>query len=395
MHFVVITVNCCKDKDMIRKFALSILLVAGVTCSASAQRYDLPSSVGSAPTRQVNISDAYDAWYSGPDAYQPISASELYSQPTEPNAVYSPSTWIQEASKESEGGAGAAGGGEEGGGGGGGGAAAAVNPSAPLSQLQFQNVFIPESYGGSGYSNQFILQPVIAITNKPGSYFPYHIARPTFPILAPTSDPDGPLSDQGGLGDTTYFDLYVHPIKKGVNYAVGPVVILPTSTNPDGIHGDKQFGLHEWQFGPAFAYVNSARVKGLTFGFLFEAPFSLESNAYSVSVQPIFTKLLKGEKFVGIGDLAMKFDDQNGNYNIPLSIQFGKVVKAGELPLKIFLQPEYTPAGFTTQPTAKYGVKLSISVLLPGANFGYSKEKEEKRQNKRCNRGCLGHCQCN
>jgi hypothetical protein len=149
------------------------------------------------------------------------------------------------------------------------------------------------------------------------------------------------------------------------------VIVFPTSTNPDFIHGDRQLGLGEWQLGPAFAYINAALIEKLTLGALLEAPFSFESDAFSVTVQPIFTKLLHDEWFVGIGDLAWKISDQNDNYNFPLSLQVGKVVKAGELPLKIFLQPEYTPAGLTSQPTTKYGVKLSVSFLLPGAKFGY------------------------
>jgi hypothetical protein len=86
-----------------------------------------------------------------------------------------------------------------------------------------------------------------------------------------------------------------------------------------------------------------------------------------------------------------KFDDQNGNYNLPLSLRMGKVFKAGKQPINIFLQPQYTPPGLTSQPSAKYGVKLSITFLLPGAEFGYSKEKAEKRA---CRGGCLGcrHC---
>lgn len=51
------------------------------------------------------------------------------------------------------------------------GAGDAVNPGAPLSQIQFQNVFIPESYQSSGYSNQFILQPVFSVNRNPGSFF--------------------------------------------------------------------------------------------------------------------------------------------------------------------------------------------------------------------------------
>ena len=133
-----------------------------------------------------------------------------------------------------------------------------------------------------------------------------------------------------------------------------------------------------------------SRKKGWVTGFLFQMPFSTESDAYSVNVQPIFTKLLKNEKYIAAGDLLLNFNDQNDGYNIPLSVKFGKVIKAGKQPINIFIQPQYTPAGFHSGPTANYGVKLSMSFLLPGAEFGYNKDKAAKQ----CGRGCLGcrHC---
>jgi hypothetical protein len=375
---------------MIRKFALAVLLVAGIACSAPAQqRFAMPSAIGSAPTRQVN-GPGYNETFSGPGAYQPSSANEAYAQPYEPISNYSPASWVQEAEKASGGEAGAAGGG---GGGQAAGAAAANNPGVPLSQFQFQNVFVPESYGSTGYANQFIVQPVIAINLNPDNYFQYHIVRATLPVLAPLPDPDGIVPDRGGLGDTTYFDLYFPKSKKeGVKFGYGPVAILPTSTSPSLIHGDRQTGLGEWQLGPAAAYINSSK-KGWVFGALVEIPFSLESDAYAVECQPILTKLLKDEKYIAIGDLLWKFDDQNGNYNIPLSMKFGKVIKAGKQPINVFLQPEYTPVGLTSHGTqSKYGLKISVSFLLPGAEFGYNKEKAAK---KACGSSCLGCCHCN
>ena len=134
-----------------------------------------------------------------------------------------------------------------------------------------------------------------------------------------------------------------------------------------------------------------SRKKGWVTGFLVQAPFSLESDAYSISVQPIFTKLLKDEKYIAAGDLLLTLNDQDDGYNIPLSVKFGKVFQAGKQPINIFLQPQYTPAGFHSGPTAKYGVKLSMSFLLPGAEFGYNKDKAAK---KSCRRGCVGGCHC-
>lgn len=256
--------------------------------------------------------------------------------------------------------------------GGGAGAAAAVNPGAPLSQIQFQNVLIPESYGGSGYSNQFIVQPVISVNRMPGSFFEYHVVRPTLPVLDPTPDPDGPADAVGGLGDITLIDIYVHSTsKKGLIWGVGPIAVLPTSTS-------NQTGLGEWQLGPAVAVLDSSK-KNWVLGALVQAPFSLASDSYSVQFQPIMTRLLANESYVGVGDLLWKLDDQNGNYNLPLSFRFGKVFQFGKQPINIFVQPEYTPRGLTSQSTAKYGAKLSMSFLLPGASFGYSPEKAARR----------------
>jgi len=277
---------------------------------------------------------------------------------------------------------GAAGGGAAGGSGGAG-AGAANNPGVPLAQFQFQNVFVPESYEGTGYSNQFIVQPVIPIMRNPDSYFKYHIVRPTLPILSPVPDPDGPLGDSAGIGDLTALDLYFHTPQKGLVWGIGPAYVFPTSTN-------RQTGSGEWQLGPAFAIIDS-RKKSWVYGFLIQAPISLESNAYSISVQPILTKLLKNQKYIAAGDLLLKFDDQDEGYNIPLSLKFGKVFKAGKLPINVFLQPQYTPDGFHSGPTAKYGVKLSMSFMLPGAEFGYSKDKAAKGA---CRRGCIGSCHC-
>ena len=111
----------------------------------------------------------------------------------------------------------------------------------------------------------------------------------------------------------------------------------------------------------------------------------------SVVLQPVFTKLLSRQRYIDWGDLSMTLDDQNSGYNLPLSVRFGKVFKAGKQPINIFVQPQYTPDGFHSGPTAKYGVKLSMSFLLPGASFGYSKEEAARRA---CRRGCVGRCHC-
>jgi hypothetical protein len=270
---------------------------------------------------------------------------------------------IRGQSPSAEGGQSGSGG--ESGGGGGAGAAAATDPSQPLAQLQLQNIFTPETYDASGYSNTFIVQPVIPLNIGKDSYFEYHIIRPTLPIIAPTADPDGPVGTNGGLGDLTVVDVFIHPNEKlKTNFGLGYVAIFPTRTHP-------ALGRGEWQIGPSAVVISRAIPKWI-FGGLVEVPFSVESDAYAVQMQAIALRLLEDEWFIGWGDQILKFTDQNGGYEIPLSLQLGKVVKFGrkQTPMKWFIEPIYTPDGLRSGPGgAKWGIKLNATILFPEAKF--------------------------
>ena len=242
------------------------------------------------------------------------------------------------------------------------GAAAATDPSVPLTQMQFQNVFVPSTYNASGYSNQFILQPVVPI-HLNSKLFPYHIMRPTLPVIAPTADPDGPAEVQGGLGDLTLLDVYLHPIKRlKTNIGFGYVAVFPTATHP-------QLGLQEWQFGPTALLLTTAIPKW-NLGLLAEVPMSLESNAYKVQAQIVAVRMLPHQWYAGWGDLLWTLDDQNGTYDLPLSVRVGKVVSIGKHKLNIFLQPQYTPDGLHSGPTSEWAIKLNVTFLFPKAKFG-------------------------
>ncbi len=162
-----------------------------------------------------------------------------------------------------------------GGGGGGAGAAAATDPSVPLAAFQIQNVFTPESYDASGYANTLILQPVIPLKICEDSFFPYHIIRPTLPIIAPTADPDGPRGVHGGLGDLAVLDIYLHPIEElKTTIGIGYALTAPTRTHP-------ALGRGEWAIGPSVAAITKA-VPKWNIGFLYEQPFSVESDGYDI-----------------------------------------------------------------------------------------------------------------
>ena len=249
------------------------------------------------------------------------------------------------------------------GGEGGAGAAAATDPSVPLAAFQLQNIFTPESYDASGYANILIVQPVIPLKICEDAFFPYHIIRPTLPVIAPTADPDGPRGVHGGLGDLAVLDIYLHPIKElkstiGIGYAL----TAPTRTHP-------ALGRGEWEIGPSIAAITQA-VPKWNIGFLYEQFFSVESDAYSILFQPVIVRTLPDEWYVGWGDLLMKLDDQDGGYNLPISGRVGKVVKCGDTPVNIFVQPSYTPRGLRSGPGGDiWSIKLSMSLLFPGTDL--------------------------
>jgi hypothetical protein len=237
-----------------------------------------------------------------------------------------------------------------------------TDPTAILTQIQFQNIFAVESYNASGYANTFIVQPVLPFpVAMPGlkEFFPAHIMRPTLPFPAPTADPDGPLGVQGGMGDLTILDVGIHPTSWG-NIALGYSLIAPTSTHP-------QLGLQEWQLGPTVGVIYK-KIPKTILGFVAQMPFSLESEASSVDVQLTYVRHLPNQTYIRWGDTFWTFNTDTGAYNMPVQIAFGKVFKKGifGLPNNVFVMPYYTPEEMHSGPGGdKWGVKLNVTLLFP------------------------------
>lgn len=122
----------------------------------------------------------------------------------------------------------------------------ATNPGAPLTQLQLQNIFKPESDNAEGYANQFVFQPVIPFHLSDNGYFPNLVTRTTLPVLK-SADPDGPLGSKSGLGDTTVLFAFPHAqrVTDTFRFEWGPLasVTAPTAT-------DKSLGSGKWSLGP-------------------------------------------------------------------------------------------------------------------------------------------------
>lgn len=238
------------------------------------------------------------------------------------------------------------------------------NPAAILTQLQVQNIFTPETHDASGYSNTAVVQPVLPFpVAMPGlkEIFPAHIIRPTLPIISPTADPIGPADVEGGMGDLVVVDVFVHSVEDFGSILVGYDVVFPTASHP-------QLGLGEWQMGPVAAVIYTEVPKTILGG-LVQSQFSLESEAQSISIQPILVRNLPNKWYVGWGTTFWTFNTDNGNYNLPLNARVGKVTKIGDQPVNIFVEPFYTPDAMRKGPAAEWGVKLNVTLLFADMKF--------------------------
>ena len=263
---------------------------------------------------------------------------------------------------------------ESGQGGSGGGsdlAGQATNPVSNLTQLQFQNTFVPSTYGAEGFANIFAIQIVKPFETR-SEFFPTWITRSTIPLVT-TADPDGQipigppnggdfdgaLDRQSGLGDFTLISILNHPTEWG-SWGIGPGFMAPTATR-------RELGEQSWKFSPTFAVIHTA-IPTWQVGILGIYNFPLDSRGTdSFLFQPLIVKQLGDGWYTGWGDDLWQFNTETGNFDMPLQLRLGKVHKFCKNSWNIFLTGAYTPEGLHEGPAPEWGIKVSASLLIPGS----------------------------
>jgi hypothetical protein len=71
--------------------------------------------------------------------------------------------------------------------------------------------------------------------------------------------------------------------------------------------------------------------------------------------------------YTGWGDDLWSFNTESGNFDMPLQLRLGKVQKIGEHNYNLFVTGAYTPDELHKGPAPEWGIKLSISLLVPGS----------------------------
>ena len=79
-------------------------------------------------------------------------------------------------------------------------------------------------------------------------------------------------------------------------------------------------------------------------------------------------KVSRGEGwYTGWGDDLWQFITESGSFDMLLQWRLGKVCKIGQHNYNIFVTGTYTPDGLRQRPAPEWGIKLSISLLIPGS----------------------------
>jgi len=242
-------------------------------------------------------------------------------------------------------------------------AEAATNPLANLIQFQLQNQYNWDVDNGKGYSNEFLLQPVIPFA-LPWKKVPVLITRSTLPYVSTTD-----LGDNGreyGIGDFTFLAMANMPIAKGQELGFGASLVFPTA-------GSNEFlGSGKYQAGPAYAYINTM-FKGWQLGVFgwqhwdyADGPGGGKKPYVSEhSVQPLLIKHFGKGWYAGLQDVPWKYDFRLDNWSMPTGPRVGKVVKLGKLPLNLFTAVYYDPMTHNDASSNTWSWKVNVTVLFP------------------------------
>jgi hypothetical protein len=218
----------------------------------------------------------------------------------------------------------------------------ANNPTAPLTLVQFRDIYVPRAKKQNGPLNSFQFQPVVPI--GPFGWLPLvQLMKITMPLFNANPGP----GHETGMGDLTVFDLFSLEQSWG-RWGFGPVLVLPTATQ-------KELGSGKYQAGPAAGLIYTS-IKNVVAGAILQNPISFggspsRSSVNQLIVSPTLTYNLPEGWFVGLTDYNWTFDwKNNGAATIPLGVQVGKVVRIGKQPVSLSfevggaaLRPAHTP----------------------------------------------------
>jgi hypothetical protein len=230
-----------------------------------------------------------------------------------------------------------------------------LNPVADLISVPFQENL---NFGiGPKNATQSLLniQPVIPIHLTPDWNL---ISRTILPVIYAASPANG-ISSTGGLGDITQ-SFFFSPVKPtdGWIWGVGPVLFLPTATDP-------VLGPTKWGAGPTAVVLQQQH--GWTYGMLVNQIWSFAGNNQQRSINATYMQPFVSYTFPTYTSISLNtestYDWTGRQWTVPLNLTVSQILKIGKQPVSIQLGPRYYAEGPLGGP--EWGMRLTFTFLFP------------------------------
>lgn len=203
----------------------------------------------------------------------------------------------------------------------------ANDPLANIKSFNIQDYIVSKLYG---LPNQEINQLLVRYSQPVGPV----LLRATMPFITTSGEGVGPVS---GLGDFNFFAIYTLPSSNGNKFGIGPNITIPTGTH--------NLGAGKWQTGLSLLAF-FARSRMVQAGSLLQWSFSFAGDddrpKVSTLVPQVFFIWQIGAGFCIRSTGVMSFNLKNGDYNVPVGMGVGKVLKTGGVVFNLFAEPQFT-----------------------------------------------------
>ncbi|WP_413578182.1 hypothetical protein ACLVWU_06530 [Bdellovibrio sp. HCB290] len=210
----------------------------------------------------------------------------------------------------------------------------ANSPLTPMAAVNFHDYIQSSVFGTDETLNTAYLRIVspMMIGGLP------QLMRMTIPYMS--AAPETPTSTTSGIGDVSIFDIFLLSKVDGVEFGVGPLLVMPTASKDET-------GAGKWQAGAA-GIVMSPQSWGMLGALItYQHDFAGDSDRPTQNIataQPfLLWNLPQGIYLRSTG--IMFFNWETGDYNIPLGAGIGKVWKfEGGTTMNLFGEPQWTAA---------------------------------------------------
>ena len=208
------------------------------------------------------------------------------------------------------------------------------NPLNLAASLNVQNYYTPSVFGANSHTNDFLVRPTIPVGPN-GLIGVPQIFRATVPV---STRPDPTGGYKTGIGDINLFDIFLLS-QEGVQVGIGPLLTMPTATDPS-------LGSGKWQAGLAAVAVSATKARLLGALVQWQHSFAGQDSrpaVQSLTAQPFGIFNLPGGWYVRSTG-TWTFDLQHGTYYIPVGLGGGKAWKSGTTIYNAFIEPQYSVA---------------------------------------------------